>query len=290
MAPPAFAIHPIKARLFTTSTRPQYCSLRRQWIVHTPHRLFSSSPNRKGKWPTIKLDKGRADVNKGRLRTALAAEIIHASKIGGPDPNGNPRLADALVRARKNSLPKANIDAAIARGQGLTTSGAKLESATEEALGPGGVALLIDLLTENRAGTKIELRKVYKLFGATDSNTAFLFDKRGQLVFLGEVDEEKMAEATMDAGGLDFQQEEDGRWTVWTEVDDMKTVGDALKKLGLRLDESEIVWEAKGDMMVAEDSVDQETGETVREFVEKLGDISGVKAVYMNARFAQPLL
>jgi transcriptional/translational regulatory protein YebC/TACO1 len=193
----------------------------------------------------------------------------------------NTRLADAIARARKASMPKANIETAIARGQGLSVSGSKLEPFLEEASYPPGIAILVDVLTDNKQQAKIDIRKIFKFHGANLSNTAYLFEKRGQLVFGAKegVDEESMLEEAVNVNALDVEMSESG-WTVYTEIQDMTVVTEHLKnKLGLEIEESEIIWDAK-DLI----EVDDKAAVPLLDMIEKLKEIPSVKEIYTNAK------
>jgi transcriptional/translational regulatory protein YebC/TACO1 len=193
----------------------------------------------------------------------------------------NTRLADAIARAKKASMPKSNIEIAIARGQGLSASGNKLEPFMEEAMFPPGIAVLVDVFTDNKQQAKIDIRKVFKMHGANLSNTAYLFDKKGQLVFAAKegVDEEMVLEEATNVDALDVEESESG-WVVNTEIKDMTLVTEHIKnKLGLDIEESEIIWDPKETIEVT----DKVAG-PLSEMIDKLKEIPSVKEIYTNAR------
>src|ERR687894_2695942 len=147
------------------------------------------------KWSSIKHKKGVADARRGQLFSKLSRAIIVASRDGGPDPDNNIALANAIEKARDNSMPKDNIERAIARGSGAGPDGQAYEQITYEGYAPGGVALLVDALTDNRNRTASEVRH---LFAKHDGNlgangaVACLFERKGVVLVEGDVDEEEL--------------------------------------------------------------------------------------------------
>src|ERR671916_1697530 len=152
------------------------------------------------KWSSIKHKKGAVDAKRGKLFSKLARAIIVAARDGGPDPDANLALANAIEKARQNAMPKDNIERAIARGSGATTDGEAYEPITYEGYGPGGVAILVDAVTDNRNRTAAEIRH---LFAKSDGNlgssgsVAWLFERRG--VVLVDADRREEDELTLAA-------------------------------------------------------------------------------------------
>jgi len=163
------------------------------------------------KWKQIKHYKAAADAKRGALFTKLIREITMAAKIGGGDPSGNPRLRLAIDTARSNSMPKENIERAIKKGTG-ELEGVDYHEVTYEGYGPGGVALLIDAVTDNPTRTVAEVRsKMSRLGGnlGTPNSVAWMFEKKGQVyVDASKIDEDALMEAALDAGAEDVQREE----------------------------------------------------------------------------------
>lgn len=178
-------------------------------------------------------------------------------------------------------MPKSNIETAIARGQGLSVTGASLESILEEAVFPPGVAVLVDILTDNKQQAKIDIRKVFKLHGANLSNTAYLFDKKGRLTLQSKegVNEEMLLEEAVNVDALDVQEAESG-WIISTEIKDLTLVADHLKTtLDMDIEESEIVWSAKELL-----DIDEKAASLLDEMIDKLKEIPSVKEIYTNVR------
>ncbi|TKA71829.1 hypothetical protein B0A49_06172, partial [Cryomyces minteri] len=146
-------------------------------------RFSTSAPLQSGhsRWSTIKHDKGKNDAIKNKQRSIHAHEISQASKVYGPDPNINPRLAHAIATAKKSGFAKASIEAAIARGQGVSASGAKLESLTIEAILPPSVAVVIDCETDNKLRTLADVRLLIKHYEGNVTPTNYLFAKKGRI-------------------------------------------------------------------------------------------------------------
>jgi transcriptional/translational regulatory protein YebC/TACO1 len=199
--------------------------------------------------------------------------------VGGSDLEKNVALAQIIQKAKKNNVNKALIETAIARGQGQSVSGEKLHTFVEEAMLPPSTALIIDCLTENQSRTQMEVRKVLKDFGGKPSSTAFLFSRRGQVVF--EAQEDKTAETLMDeaieAGAVDIFDVDD-TVVVETEVEDLNRITESLsQKLGSVRD-SQLVWspieqsEAESEELQAQLDV----------LVSKLKEVPSVQAVYSS--------
>lgn len=203
------------------------------------------------------------------------------SIVFGPDPKTNPRLDLVITRAKKDGFPKASIEAAIARGQGLTSSGAKLEALTEEVMFPPSVGIIVEFMTESKAQTRLDLRKVVKDCGGTFSSTSYLFEKKGRISLRGKegTDFDAIMEPALDAGALDVEDSEDGGFVVYTQVSDLKSVSDALThKLGLEIDELEIIWDPQTRVEVDSEKL---AGQ-LEKFTDLLKDIPSVQGVYIN--------
>lgn len=196
----------------------------------------------------------------------------------------NPRLALTLEKAKKASVPKANVEAAIARGQGLSASGAALENITLEAMLPGNVALVIECATDSKLKTLADLRIIVKDAGGSVTPVSYLFTKMGRIVFVKKegtgVDE--VLEKALDGEGLiDVVEDDEGRVVVTTEPSAVKGTAETLAKdLGLEISESEIIWDANEDTKVPLE--DEETAGRLYDFVSEISEVTGVQAVYAN--------
>jgi YebC/PmpR family DNA-binding regulatory protein len=186
------------------------------------------------KWATIKRKKGAADAKRGKIFTKLIREIATAARLGGGDADANPRLRLAVEKARAANMPKDNIERAIAKGTG-TGEGAAFEEATYEGYGPGGTAILVEVLTDNRNRTVGEVRHVLTRAGGSLGDpgcVSYLFEKRGVLTFEG-VEGDALMEAALEAGADDVT-EEDGVFTVVTSPASFSAVQAGLAKAGFR--------------------------------------------------------
>jgi YebC/PmpR family DNA-binding regulatory protein len=194
------------------------------------------------KWSSIKHKKGAADAKRGQLFSKLSRAIIIAARDGGPDPAANAALAAAVQKARDNSMPKDNIERAIARGAGSIGDAQAYETVTYEGYGPGGVALLVEAVTDNRNRTAADVRHI---FGKNDGNlggsgvVAWLFDRKGVILVPGGADEEDVMLAAADAGADDVQLE-GSSFQVTTAPDDLARVREALDAAGIEVESAEL--------------------------------------------------
>ena len=196
------------------------------------------------KWHSIKHKKAIVDARRGQQFTKLARAITVAAKEGGGDPDGNSALALAVQKARDASMPKDNIERAIAKGTGEGSEAEQFETVLYESYGPGGVALLIEALTDNRNRTGAEIRHLLSKNGGNlgePGSVSYLFDKRGVIVIdATRYDEDDLIPA-IDAGALDIQIDEDV-FEVITEPSDLVGVRDALANAGVEIESAEIAW------------------------------------------------
>lgn len=202
--------------------------------------------------------------------------------MSGSDPNSNPRLALAISRAKKDGFPKASIEAAIARGQGISPSGAKLESVVIEAMVPPSIAVVVDSQTDNKARTLTELRLIIKQHGGQITPTSYLFDKKGQIFFKAKegVGIDEILETALEAGAMDIKEAAEGALVVYTEPSATKTISDKLmSEFGLEVESSEIIWDPNTEADL--DSAD--TAENLITMLEKLKEDTTVQGVYINA-------
>jgi YebC/PmpR family DNA-binding regulatory protein len=196
------------------------------------------------KWANIKARKGSQDAKRGKMFTKIAKEIIISAKLGGPDPDGNPRLRAAIQAGRAINMPSDNIKRAIARGAGAE-GGEALEEVLFEGFGPAGIAILVEAQTDNRNRTTGEIRHLFSKYGGNlgvPGCAARMFVRQGQITIPAEgLDEEKAFEAAIEAGAQDVLREEDS-YTVTTKFEDLNPVSDALQKLGLPVSSSKAVY------------------------------------------------
>ncbi|TKA22699.1 hypothetical protein B0A50_07792 [Salinomyces thailandicus] len=263
------------------STTPYICPSCRQRALTTTPTLLSGH----NRWSKIKHDKGRADAAKNKQRSIFAGEISTASKLFGPDPNMNPRLADLITKAKREGFAKASIEAAIARGQGRSLSGLNLESVTVEGILPNNVAVIVECETDSKARTLMEVRSaINKAAGGSITPSSYLFTKRGRIVFEAKegVDAVEGLNAAVEAGAIDVDQDEEGRLIVITEPADVKHAGASVSKaLDLQISTSDIVWEPNDDTSVGLES--QDAGQELCAFVDLLREKeAGVQAISMN--------
>jgi YebC/PmpR family DNA-binding regulatory protein len=187
------------------------------------------------KWHSIKHKKGAADAKRGKIFTRLIKELTVAARVGGGDPDMNPRLRTIIQDAKQNNMPADNIKRAIRRGTG-EEPGVSYEEAQYEGYGPGGAAVIIDVLTDNKNRTVGEIRHLLEKHGgnlAAANAVAWMFTKRGYIVVeKSKADEEKLMTAVLDAGADDLQDDEDN-WEVLSTPEAFPAVHEAVKKLGI---------------------------------------------------------
>lgn len=213
----------------------------------------------------------------------MTRDITNAVKLAGPNPDMNPRLALAISTAKKSAVPKASIEAALARGQGLSASGAALESLVLEAVLPPSVATIIECQTDNKLRALADLRLLVKEAGGTVSTVGYMFEKKGRIILRQKegtgVDE--VLEPALDAGVVDVEEDAEGRVVLYTEPAQTKTIAEQLaKELGMDIEESEIIYGANEDTRVALD--DEGQAKNLGKFLDDLQEIPGVSGVYMN--------
>ena len=231
------------------------------------------------KWKQIKHYKAAADAKRGAMFTKLIREITVAAKQGGGDPDGNPRLRTAIETARSQSMPKENIERAVKKGTG-ELEGVEYVEVLYEAFAPGGVALMIQALTDNATRTVAEVR--HKLsrgggnMGATNS-VAWMFERKGQIYLDAKRHEEDPTlEAALEAGATDFAREDD-QYVVSTDVPSFHAVKAALEKQGIVGTESEVAWIPKQTVSVAGGEA-----EAVLKLIESLDELDDVQKVDAN--------
>ena len=233
------------------------------------------------KWSSIKHKKGAADAKRGQLFSKLTRAIIVAARDGGPDPDANLALANAIEKARESSMPKDNIERAIARGSGAGADGQAYEQVTYEGYGPGGVAVFVEAVTDNRNRTASEVRHIFaKQDGnlATTGAVAWLFERKGVVIVDAEaVDEEELTLAAADGGAEDVQL--DGTvFQVVSAPEDLATVREALNGAGIAYESADLTMLPKTAVRIDEESIARK----VLRLMDALEDNDDVQDVYAN--------
>jgi YebC/PmpR family DNA-binding regulatory protein len=232
------------------------------------------------KWANIKHRKAAADAKKGKVFTRLIKEITVAAKAGGGDPGGNPRLRLALDKAREANMTKDSVTRAIQRGTG-ELEGVSYEEARYEGYGPGGAAILVDCLTDNRTRTVAEVRHAFTKNGGnlgSDGSVAYLFKHCGQFVFAPGTSEDAVMEAGLDAGAEDVLKNDDGSVELICAPGDFDAVNAALEKAKLKPEIAEITMKPVNENPLAA----AEAGR-MRSLVDALEGLDDVQDVYTTA-------
>lgn len=233
------------------------------------------------KWAQIKHKKAHADAKKGRLFTKIVKEISVAARLGGGDPEGNPRLRLAIEKAKEVNMPSDNIKRAIMKGTG-ELPGVSYEEYTYEGYGPGGVAVLIDVLTDNKNRTVSELRYLMSKHGGSLGEAgcvAWIFDKKGYiLVEKGKVDEDTLMSIALDAGAEDMKNDpKEDNYEVITRPEDLNNIKAAIESAGIPVSLAEITMLPKSYV-----TLDEKNSEQMLRLIEVLEDHDDVQNVYAN--------
>ena len=236
------------------------------------------------KWATIKHAKGAADAKRGQLFTKFIKEISIAARMGGGDPAANPRLRTAILKARAANMPKDNIERAIKKGTG-ELGGATYEEKLYEGYGPGGVAILVEVLTDNNNRAAANVRNIFSKsggnLGATGS-VAYMFNRKGVIEYDAEVvNEDEVMDAALEAGADDIVTEE-GIITVTTDPASFESVLEVLQGKGYESVSAEVAMVP--DMYSA---VDTETATKLQKLIDRLEEDDDVQNVYTNADFPE---
>lgn len=233
------------------------------------------------KWANIQHRKGKQDAIRGRQFTKLVREIQVAARMGGGDPASNPRLRLAMDKAQAVSMPKENIERAIKKATG-ELEGVSYEEVRFEGYAPGGVAVIVECLTDNRNRTVADVRHAFSKHGGnlgTDGSVAFMFRKLGVLSYAPGSDEDAITAAAIEAGADDVVGfPEDGSVEVLTSPENFESVRDAMAAAGLPADHAEVTMRADNDVEVTGD-----TAVAVRKMLDMLEDLDDVQEVYHNA-------
>lgn len=231
------------------------------------------------KWSTIKHKKGAADAKRGKTFTKLIKEITVAARMGGGDADANPRLRSAIAAAKSENMPKDNIDRAVKKGTG-ELEGANYEEVSYEAYGPGGVAVLVNCLTDNKNRTVADLKYIFDRHGGSLGEpgcVAWMFNKKGLIVFEKEdADEEKLFDIALEAGAEDVKEEET-TFEVLTEPSDFEEVRKSVEEAGMKYTVAEI-------SMIPQNTVrlEDKKAQQMINLMEALEDNDDVSHVYAN--------
>ncbi len=241
------------------------------------------------KWSSIKHKKGAADAKRGKLFSKLTRAIIVAAREGGPDPDGNATLATAIQKARDNSMPKDNIERAIARGAGASADGDSYETVTYEGYGAGGVAVFVEALTDNRNRTAAEVRHT---FAKNDGNlgtsgaVAWLFERKGVVIAsAGSTDEDELMLAAADGGAEDVELD-GSSYQVISAPDDLAAVRAALDQAAIPYESAEVTMLPKTTVAVEDES----TAKKLIRLMDALEENDDVQAVYANFDIPEGIL
>lgn len=238
------------------------------------------------KWANIKHRKAAQDAKRGKVFTRLIREITIAARAGGV-PEDNPRLRLAIDKALAANMTKDTIERAVKRGAGGDDIG-QLDELTYEGYGVGGVAVIVETMTDNRNRTAGDVRHAFSKFGGnlgTDGSVAYLFTKRGEIYFESGVDEDVVMEAALEAGAEDVISHEDGGIEVITAWEDLAQVKGVLDEAGLTPGSAEIAMAPSVQV-----DMDLETATTVLKMIDMLEELDDVQNVYSNANFTRELM
>jgi YebC/PmpR family DNA-binding regulatory protein len=240
------------------------------------------------KWSSIKHKKGAADAKRGQLFSKLSRAIIVAAREGGPDPEGNATLATAIQKARDNSMPKDNIERAIARGTGAGVDGEAYETVTYEGYGPNGVAVLVEAVTDNRNRTAADIRHI---FAKNDGNlgtsgaVSWLFERKGVILVPESADEEDVMLVAADAGAEDVSRE-GSSYEVICAPDDLQAVRAALEEAGIEVESAELTMLPKTTIQIE----DEAAARKLLRLMDALDENDDVQDVYANFDMPEGIL
>jgi YebC/PmpR family DNA-binding regulatory protein len=233
------------------------------------------------KWSSIKHKKGAADAKRGKLFSKLARALIVAAREGGPDPSANLALANAIEKARSYSMPKDNIERAIARGSGADSDADAFEQVTYEGYGPSGVALIVGALTDNRNRTAADVRAAFTKHDGNlggSGSVAWLFERRGLILVDAEgVDEDELTLAAAEGGAEDVERD-GSSFRVTSAPEDLTSVREAIEAAGLAVDSAELTMVPKTTVSLEDENAAKKT----LRLVDALEENDDVQEVYAN--------
>ncbi|WP_019936133.1 YebC/PmpR family DNA-binding transcriptional regulator [Oceanimonas smirnovii] len=237
------------------------------------------------KWANIKHRKAAQDAKRGKIFTKLIRELTTAAREGGSDAASNPRLRAAVDKALSNNMTRDTIDRAVKRGAG-ELDGQQLETVVYEGYGPGGTAVMVECMTDNRNRTVSEVRHAFSKSGGnlgTDGSVAYLFEKKGVISY-AEADEETVMEAALEAGADDVVVNEDDSVDVYTQWEEFGSVKDALDASGLEADNAEVTM-----IPSTKAELDEDTAPKLLRLIDMLEDLDDVQEVYHNGDISDEL-
>jgi len=232
------------------------------------------------KWANIQHRKRKVDAQRGKIFTRINRELAVAARAGGGDPDMNPQLRLAIDKANASNMPKDTIERAIKKATG-ELEGVHYEELRYEGYAPGGVAVMVECLSDNRNRTVADVRHAFSKHGGnlgTDGSVAYLFENVGVLNFAPGTSEEAVMEVALDAGADDIETAEDGSIEVITQPETYARVLDAMKQAGLEPENAEVTMRATTEV-----ELDVETGRQVLRFLDLLEDLDDTQDVYSNA-------
>ena len=240
------------------------------------------------KWSTIKHKKGAADAKRGKIFTRIIKEMTVAARLGGGDPNANPRLRAAVAEAKANNMPKDNVERAIKRGTG-ELEGASYEEVTYEGYGPGGVALLVEAMTDNSNRTTPEIRHIFEKNGGnlgTPGSVRFQFERKGYFaVEKSAVGEDKLMEVVLEAGADDLRTEDPDTFEVYASPEAFEQVRQALEKNNIPTLEAKL-----GQIPSTYVKLDEHKAKSMIRLMEMLDDHDDVQNVWSNFDIPEEML
>ena len=239
------------------------------------------------KWANIQHRKNAQDAKRGKLFTKLIREITVAARSGDPDPNANPRLRTAVDKALTANMTRDTIERAIKRGSG-TIEGERYEEVRYEGYGPGGAAVMVDCMTDNRNRTASDVRYAFSKYGGnlgTDGSVAYLFTKLGVLSYPAGSDEDALMEIALEAGAQDVVSNDDGSVDVLTDPADFNRVKDAMLAAKFAPESAEVTLRASTSAVL-----DAEAAASMVKMLDVLEDLDDVQEVYSNADIAEDIL
>ena len=239
------------------------------------------------KWANIKHRKGRQDAKRGKIFTKLIRELTVAAKHGGPIPADNPRLRLAVDKALTNNMSRDVIDRAIARGAGNNEADNVVEF-SYEGYAPSGVAIIVEVMTDNRNRTAAEVRHAFTKCGGnlgTDGSVAYMFERKGQISFAPGVDEDQLLDVALEAGADDVQTQPDGSIEVLTSPEAYNEVKDALTATGFKAESAEVT-------LVPDTHAELDADNAVKfiKMLDALEDSDDVQNVYHNAEISDAIM
>jgi YebC/PmpR family DNA-binding regulatory protein len=241
------------------------------------------------KWANIKRQKAVVDAKKGKTFTQLSRAIIVAVRNGLPDPAANFQLRTAIEKAKAAGIPNDNIERAIAKGSGTFAGAGSLETIRYEGYGPGGVAILIEALTDNRNRTAADLRAALSKNGGNLGETgcvSWMFDQKGVCTVLSVTDEEKILEASLEGGAESYEMMEEQTAEVLTEVANLENLSQTLKEQGFKVSDAELRWIPSNYVEVT----DSDQARSLLKLIDTLEGLDDVQNVTANFEMAEQLM